>query len=268
MRNPLRLPLAASAAALALLAPAAAHADTPPTPVAPAAGSCAHPDDATKADVRYRWSSRRTAWRVRPALVRVAARSRAGAGAINGSITSTTQHTGIEAWYLVLDARQVGDTCWLHVRTPGTLASRGGWVDRDLVIAQRLAWQLEVDLSDRRVRMFRGARKVLDRPVVIGATATPTPRSRSGEPFAIYDAKAGRASDFTGTWQLATNVLSPSQPTMGRIGLHGRGGASLATPLGSAASHGCVRADNATVGAIVRQAGLRGLLGVPVVISA
>ncbi len=259
----IRFALAASAAATcALLAPTGAYA------ASPAAGSCVNPAGSSRADVAYRWQSRTTAWRVRPALESVPTHARPGAGARNGAIASTTQHTGIEAWYLVLDARQMGATCWLRVRTPGTVASRGGWVDRDAVIAQRLKWQIEVDLSDRRVRMYRNGALLLNKGVVIGATDTPTPTSRPRAPFAIYDAKAGSASDFTGTWQIATNVLSPSQPTMGRIGLHGRGGASLATPLGQAASHGCVRADNATVDAIVRQTGLRGLLGVPVVISA
>ena len=30
----------------------------------------------------------------------------------------------------------------------------------------------------------------------------------------------------------------------GRVALHGRGGASLLVPLGSAASHGCIRVDS------------------------
>jgi lipoprotein-anchoring transpeptidase ErfK/SrfK len=42
----------------------------------------------------------------------------------------------------------------------------------------------------------------------------------------------------------------------------------MQTPLGTAASHGCVRLENAAVDAIVRNAGLRGLLGVPVIIRA
>ncbi len=33
----------------------------------------------------------------------------------------------------------------------------------------------------------------------------------------------------------------------GRIAIHGRGGASLLNPLGSAASHGCIRIDNGPV---------------------
>lgn len=233
----------------------------------PVNGQCLHPADEAKPPVTYAWKSRTNIWRVRTAMEKVRVSSRPGQGKIVGWMTHTTQHTGIEAWYLVLDARQQGRRCYLRVRTAGTVASRGGWVDRDELIAQRLRWQMEIDLSERRVRMFRGPRKVLDRRVVIGAKNTPTPTSRAAEPFAVYDAKAGKADDFTGTWQIATNVLSPSQPTMGRIGIHGRGGASLNTALGSAASHGCVRAENATVDAIVRRTGLRGMLGMPVVIT-
>ena len=240
-----------------------------PSPVAVPAGSCSNPSgNTTDAAVKYRWVSRSNGWRVRPAFTSIATTSAAGGGTSNGAMTQNTMHTGAQAWYLVLDARQVGAKCWLRVRMPASTNSRGGWVDRDSVIAQRLVWQIEVDLSDRRVRMFKGARKVLDKSVVIGKESTPTPTTRAGEPFAMYDAKRGAASDFTGTWQLATTARSEVDPDLGRIGIHGRGGASLSEALGMAASHGCVRADNSTVDAIVRMAGLPGLLGVPVVITA
>ena len=33
----------------------------------------------------------------------------------------------------------------------------------------------------------------------------------------------------------------------GQVAIHGRGGASLLDPLGSARSHGCIRVDNSAV---------------------
>ncbi|MCB0878610.1 MAG: L,D-transpeptidase [Thermoleophilia bacterium] len=261
MRTTLRTLVTLTTTAAALLLPAAATAAVP-------AGSCEHPLGADRANVAYQWKSRSNAWRIRPALVTVKTTTGPGRGAKNGTLTQSTEHTGIEAWYLVLNARQVGSRCYLQVRLPAAPRLRSGWVDRDYVIAQRLRWQVEIDLSDRRVRMYRGTRLVLNRPVVIGKPSTPTPKSPSAAPFAIYDAKRGDASDFTGTWQIATTEHSRVDEGLGRIGLHGRGGESLKTPLGTAASHGCVRAANATVDAIVRKAGLRGLLGVPVVIRA
>jgi hypothetical protein len=263
------------ATTVALTLPATASAvDTPleplgaDTPATIAAGSCTHPTgDVGRAAVAYRWTSRSNAWRVRPAFERVPTTSRPGGGTSNGRLAQTTEHTGIQAWYLVLDARQIGARCYLQVRLPAAPRLRSGWVDRNDVLAQRLVWQLEVDLSDRRVRMYRNERLVLNRRVVIGDSATPTPPSPAGQPFAMYDAKAGDADDFTGTWQLATTEHSAVDEGLGRIGIHGRGGASLSDPLGASASNGCVRAENATVDAIVRKAGLNGLLGVPVVIT-
>jgi lipoprotein-anchoring transpeptidase ErfK/SrfK len=47
------------------------------------------------------------------------------------------------------------------------------------------------------------------------------------------------------------------------VGIHGRGGASLATPLGTAGSHGCVRVDNAQIVFLARVA----IAGTPVAIT-
>lgn len=254
---------AASASAADIAEPFSAD-----TPAPPKAGSCVHPTgDSSRAAVNYRWSSRTNAWRVRPAFTRVATTSGPTSRSRAGWLTQETEHTGVQAWYLVLDARQIGDTCMFQVRLAGMAADHAGWVDRDLVIAQKLRWQIEIDLSDRRVRMYRGTKLVLNQRVVIGAKATPTPVTRRNQPLAMYDAKRGDANDFTGTWQLATTAHSPADPDLGRIGIHGRGGASLSQALGSASSHGCVRGDNATVDALVRMTGLKGMLGVPVVIT-
>jgi hypothetical protein len=75
---------------------------------------------------------------------------------------------------------------------------------------------------------------------------------------------------FDGAWVVAltaeSNFLHRFDGGPGRIGLHGRGGASLLDPLGSARSHGCVRFANAAIGWIVARIGAPNLPGVPVVI--
>ena len=38
----------------------------------------------------------------------------------------------------------------------------------------------------------------------------------------------------------------------GRVALHGRGGASLLDPLGTARSHGCIRVDNRQITFLAR----------------
>jgi lipoprotein-anchoring transpeptidase ErfK/SrfK len=80
-----------------------------------------------------------------------------------------------------------------------------------------------------------------------------------------------RARAFLGSWVLAltahSRVLAHFDGGDGRVALHGRGAASLADPLGTAASHGCVRLSNAAIDWLVRRIGLTALPGTPVVIT-
>ncbi len=56
---------------------------------------------------------------------------------------------------------------------------------------------------------------------------------------------------FVGSWVLPltahSNVLRSFDGGDGQVALHGRGGASLLDPLGSARSHGCVRLANSAI---------------------
>jgi len=49
-----------------------------------------------------------------------------------------------------------------------------------------------------------------------------------------------------------SDVLENYGGGAGRTAMHGRSGASLADPLGTARSHGCVRVDNADVSWLAR----------------
>ena len=64
-----------------------------------------------------------------------------------------------------------------------------------------------------------------------------------------------------------SEVLKTYDGGDGRVALHGRGGASLSAPLGSAASHGCVRLANDDIARLVRRIGRAGLPGTPVRIN-
>jgi lipoprotein-anchoring transpeptidase ErfK/SrfK len=51
------------------------------------------------------------------------------------------------------------------------------------------------------------------------------------------------------------------------VAIHGRGGASLLDPLGSARSHGCIRLSNRAVSWLVSTVGYEQLPGTPVQID-
>jgi lipoprotein-anchoring transpeptidase ErfK/SrfK len=143
---------------------------------------------------------------------------------------------------------------WLRVRLPGRPNGSVGWVSRDNVLVRHVRWWIDVSLSERVVSVFRDG--VLKRQfrAVVGAGATPTPTGL----FAIYEpvAQPGNGQRFVGSWVLHltafSNVLENYGGGPGRVAIHGRGGASLGDPLGTARSHGCVRLANADVDWLAR----------------
>ncbi len=102
---------------------------------------------------------------------------------------------------------------------------------------------------------------------MIGTAGTPTPTGL----FAVASVWRNPPDDFLGAWILPltahSDVLKTYDGGDGRVALHGRGGASLAAPLGSAASHGCVRLANADISRVVRLIGRTALPGTPVLIA-
>ena len=99
---------------------------------------------------------------------------------------------------------------------------------------------------------------------MIGAPATPTPRGL----YAVYEKLAQpNPKGFLGPWALHltafSNVLLNYGGGPGRVAIHGRDGASLADPLGSIGSHGCIRIDDANIRWMARVVPL----GTPVLIT-
>jgi lipoprotein-anchoring transpeptidase ErfK/SrfK len=139
------------------------------------------------------------------------------------------------------------------------------WILASRTVLARTRWQVRIDVSDRRVRLLRRGRVVHSFPAVVGAPATPTPLGR----FAV--AEMVRQPDphgFLGPWALHltahSNVLEDFGGGPGTVGIHGRDGVSLLDPLGTAASHGCIRIDNAAIRLLAR----RLIPGAPVTIRA
>jgi hypothetical protein len=174
-------------------------------------------------------------------------------------------HAG--AWRLVLRSVRVRDACLVQVRLQRRPNGTSGWVAATRVLLRRTPWRIEIDRAARRASLLHAGRAVARWSVVVGKPATPTPAGL----FAVQESYRTPPSSFEGTWILSltahSEALSSFEGGDGEVALHGRGGASLADPLGTAASHGCVRLDNRAIGAIVRRVGRSRLPGVPVAIE-
>src|SRR2546423_93136 len=67
---------------------------------------------------------------------------------------------------------------WLHVELPVRPNGATGWVRAADVRTSRVHTKILVDLSERRVRLYRNGRLVLSSLAAIGSSATPTPLGR------------------------------------------------------------------------------------------
>jgi lipoprotein-anchoring transpeptidase ErfK/SrfK len=183
-------------------------------------------------------------------------------------LRAQTLYTGAPHRFLVLQRRtDPAGQVWVRLRLPQRPNGLSAWVRADYVRLARNPWRIVVDRSERRISVYRNGRLRLRSKVVVGAPQWPTPVGT----FAIYDVFRpvewpGEA--FTGNWVITLTAHSSVLETFGGgpgvTALHGRGGSSFNDPLGSAASHGCVRGPNDVMSWIVK----RTKPGTPVIIRA
>jgi hypothetical protein len=168
-------------------------------------------------------------------------------------------------WLLVLGATRAHDgRCWVKVRLPTRPNYASGWLQAEQVLLRPSAWSITVSLARRTLTVFRSGRVARRVSVVIGAPATPTPTGL----FSIIGAWRSPPNAFLGSWILPltahSNALQEFEGGDGTVGVHGRGGASLLDPLGSARSHGCIRVSNPDIDWLVHLIGAPQLAGIPV----
>lgn len=171
-------------------------------------------------------------------------------------------------WLLVLARpREAVNRCWVRVRLPWRPNNAAGWVNARNVTVERTKWRIQVSTAHRSLTLFAAGRRVRTVSVVVGKPSTPTPSGL----FSIAWAIPWHPTDFLGSWVLEltahSNVLQEFDGGDGTVGIHGRGGASLADPLGSALSHGCIRLANDSIDWLVHTVGQNELPGTPVQVS-
>ncbi len=184
--------------------------DTPRRRRRSPAGSCTHPTgDADRAPVAYTRTSAAPPGACGPPSSACAPRLDP-ARAPPTAASTNHEHTGNPG--VVPGARRT--TGRRPLLLPGAPARSAAPAQRLGGPGRRARAAARVAAGGRPVRPARAhvptRAEVLDRRVVIGAAATPTPTSPVGHPFAMYDAKAGAAGDFTGTWQLRPPSTAPS----------------------------------------------------------
>ncbi len=198
----------------------------------------------------------------------------AGPTAVFHSLPGKRRHitrwlTSTEAtWLLVVGRAQVsGSSCWLRVRLPWRPNGSAGWINADKVVLTQTRWRIVVSTARRTLTLFRAGAPIRTVSVVVGKPSTPTPFGL----FAVWWAIPWHPDAFLGSWVLDLTAHSDALQEFdggdGTVAIHGRGGASLQDPLGTANSHGCIRLSNDAIDWLVHTIGPSRLPGTPVKIS-
>jgi lipoprotein-anchoring transpeptidase ErfK/SrfK len=157
-------------------------------------------------------------------------------------VTATRPITGVRT-VLPLLGRSTGG--WLRVRLPGRPNSGTGWIRARATRVAATPWHLVVDTSRRRVLVYRMGRVVRTFGAVVGASATPTPSGSFFVEEAMRLPAGAVGAPFAIALSARSNVLQEFDGGPGQIALHGR--ANVGGVLGTAASHGCIRLDDAAM---------------------
>jgi lipoprotein-anchoring transpeptidase ErfK/SrfK len=168
-------------------------------------------------------------------------RARPGGRTI-GTLAPFTAYSHGPQQLMVTGSRRDGaGTLWLHVQLASRPNGRAAWMTAEHAQLRRLTVRVEINRATRRLTLLRRGRRIASWPIVIGAPGTPTPRGL----FAVYEVVRQAPGSELGPWALHltahSDVLDDYGGGPGRLAMHGRSGPLLAAPLGSAASHGCIR---------------------------
>lgn len=197
------------------------------------------------------------------AVVRHEARAYHGPGkrpfASFGSLNVNGVPTAFGVLHSIVDGRC--RATWYQVELPMRPNGTTGYVRAREVELARVTTRIVVDLSRKRVTLFRGGREVLSSIAAIGAPATPTPTGRYYVNQRLIPAEAG------GPYGPGAVGISAFSPVLtgwvqgGPIAIHGT---NEPWSIGHAVSNGCVRLPNG----IARRVFAAVLVGTPVVIRA
>jgi lipoprotein-anchoring transpeptidase ErfK/SrfK len=176
----------------------------------------------------------------------VAARSGPGTGHIVARLgTGSDIDGGPNALMVLGAARDAAHRLWVRVRLDIRPNTASGWIPAADAALAATPWRIVVSLGTTTVRVFAAGHLRYRFPAVIGKPSTPTPTGLFAVAAIVPQADP---HGFLGPVALHltahSNVLDNYGGGPGRVAIHGRAGASLLDPLGTARSHGCVRVDN------------------------
>jgi lipoprotein-anchoring transpeptidase ErfK/SrfK len=171
-----------------------------------------------------------------------------GSGRVVTTVGTHTPLSGGPTQLRIVETRAIGDRRYVRVLLPRRPNGTSAWISTAKVQLLRTRYRVRIDRGARRLVVQLGGHTIKSARIVVGAPHSPTPAGS----FAISEEiRRSDPNDFVGAWVLPLTAFSGTYKQFdggpGRVAIHGRGGESLADPLGTARSHGCVRVTNELV---------------------
>lgn len=147
---------------------------------------------------------------------------------------------GGDRHFLVLEERED----WLKIAVPVRPNGTVGWIPRDAVTLSVSRHRVQIDISERSVKVWEDDELILDTTSAVGRDSAPTPLGA----FYIRDVLPWDPNSVYGPYVLALSAYSETIDQINGgdavVAIHGTSSPSL---LGSAVSLGCIRLANEDV---------------------
>jgi lipoprotein-anchoring transpeptidase ErfK/SrfK len=168
---------------------------------------------------------------------------------------------GVTSVFLV-KARVLGTGCkpaWFQVQLPQRPNQSTGWIPAARLHRYVVRTRIVIDVSRRRLDLFRAGKLAYSLTVAVGRNQTPTPIGRFFVFERLYNNDPRGAYGPAALGVAAFSSVLTDWTRGGVLGIHGTNDPAS---VGLAASNGCIRVDNARIVRLVRDV----QAGTPVVI--
>jgi hypothetical protein len=149
---------------------------------------------------------------------------------------------------------------WYRVQLPRKPNGVTGYVRARSLRVETVPTRIVVDVSKRRLTLYRNARPVLTAAVAVGSPATPTPTGRYYVNQRLVPADTGGPFGPGAIGISAFSNVLTGWTQGGPVAIHGT---NEPWSIGHAVSNGCIRLPNATLVKVFRET----LAGTPVIID-
>jgi len=159
---------------------------------------------------------------------------------VRATLSKLNSH-GYPTLMLVREIRQTDGVTWFNVWLAKRPNGSSGWVRASSVGTYTTTARIVIDVSERRLSVYRSDKLMGRFPVAVGSSAYPTP---TGFFFIDEKVRPSPSDGFYGVLAMGLSAFQPRLPTRGALAIHGT---NHGAGIGRAISEGCIRMHNADV---------------------